>query len=362
MPSEYPMITPRAFWIIRFSSLGDIVICTSALGWLKQKFPRVPIYFVTSEQYVGLFEQDPRIHEVIAFDRQAGFKGFLHFLRHTLKPKMRDVGGHIIDLHNSLRSTLLRDLSPLESPIVIEKHTLARLWVCLTRHDILRSRLPLAHGIVSQLSRMYGPTLSEHRQNWREHPPRLHAPHTLAPELKQQLSLADNTSYIGIVPTAQWAGKRWPARHFVTLIDQIHTHTPHRCIVFGGRGDTYCSDIAQAGNSINATGKLGLSDVMAIMKHRCRAVIANDTGLMHMADALEVPTCAILGPTTRSMGYPPLGRRSFIAQRPMVCRPCSRNGSAPCIRISQRACLRSLMPQTVFNACARQWEWPCSSL
>ena len=348
---------PNAFWIIRLSSLGDIVVTTSALSWLKAKFPSVPIFFITSQEYAPLFTHDPRITQVFAYNRSPNVLAFIHFIRHVLNPAMRIHGGELIDLHSNLRSRILRHLCPLPTSVIIHKHTLARLFVCTTKIDILNHRKPLAYGIVDQLQQRYGVLPSSNLISIK---PKLYPPPSDNSALHQKWKLQPNPSYIGMVPTAMWAGKRWPAAHFIQLIHLIQSQTSYRCIIFGGPRDTYGHDIAKHTDAINTTGQLSLSEVMTLMKHCCKMVIANDTGLMHMADALNIPTCAILGPTTTSMGYPPLGVHSFCVERNIWCRPCSRNGQAPCIRLAQRTCLRDLSPQTVFETCKKNWNWACS--
>lgn len=338
---------PSAFWIIRFSSLGDIIVTTSALAWLKAKFPVTPIFFITSKEYAPLFTHDPRVTHVFAYNRSPKLLDLIYFVRHTLNPEMHRYGGEVIDLHNNLRSRLLRLACVLPTTVVIHKHTVARLFVCISKIDILKHRKPLAYGIVDQLNRQYGDISSPN-------------PVAIRPKLYTPSLQTQETPNIGIVPTAMWAGKRWPASHFTQLIQLIQSKTPYRCMVFGGPKDTYCHGIATQTGAINMAGKLSVSEVMTHMEQSCKMVISNDTGLMHMADALDIPTCAILGPTSVSMGYPPLGPRSFCVERHIWCRPCSRNGQAPCIRLSQRTCLRDLSPQMVFNTCQKNWNWTCS--
>jgi ADP-heptose:LPS heptosyltransferase len=81
---------------------------------------------------------------------------------------------------------------------------------------------------------------------------------------------------------------------------------------------------------------------------RCSAFIANDTGLMHIADALNKPNILILGPTSAEMGCIPFQKKSIVLERSLWCRPCSKNGQAPCIRL-KRYCLAEITPEMVFS-------------
>jgi heptosyltransferase-2 len=362
---------PSAFWVVRFSSLGDVVISTAVIEGLKQVYPKVPIIFITSQEYVGLFTWDSRIDQVVAFNRTSGsLISFLSFVAKDLGPRMRQEGGWVIDLHNSLRSRLLRGMVPIPTLMVVRKWTLRRLFLCITKMNLLKNRKPLCQEMVTDLEQSLKKKLKLPLNNsFPTSPlpvpfppvrPKLMMPPNpqASREIQKTLpDVPDAASVVGLIPSAQWPGKRWPLNAFRDLIQLIHAKTPFRCAILGGGRDTWAQELARHTHAHNWVGKLDLSSVMSALSLRCSYVIANDTGLMHMADALSLPTCAILGPTTRDMGYPPLGERSFIVEKALGCRPCSRNGSAPCIRWGKRPCLRDLSAQEVFQACANRWGW-----
>jgi heptosyltransferase II len=342
----------KPFWIIRLSSLGDIIVTTSALSWIKHHYPEAHIYFITASEYKGLFVNDPRIKEVISFDRKnQTLWDMIRFIRQSLVPKMKSEGGVIIDLHNTLRAKVIKALVPLQTIVTLKKLNFRRLFLCLFKINLLKQEAPLAHRICNQLSATLLP-----KENF------LPLNTTLYPPSKSSLNfehIKPDQIYIGIVPVANWPGKRWPSNHFVRLIQKIQTETSYHCIVFGGPQDTYASLIAKEGKAISLVGQLSLSNTLGIMNQFCKMVIANDTGLMHMADALNIPTCVLLGPTHASMGYPPLGKDSFICSKELWCQPCSRTGEAPCIRLGNRACLSTLFPEHVFDVCQKRWGWQC---
>ena len=142
----------------------------------------------------------------------------------------------------------------------------------------------------------------------------------------------------------------------------IQQKTAYHCVVFGSAEDVFCHQIAQNTQAINLTGQLSLNEVVDTIKFKCEMTVANDTGLMHISDAVGVPTCALFGPTTPTMtGYPPMRSNSFIADVDLWCRPCSRKGSGPCIRIQKQKCLKHLTPEMVFARCQLAWGWTCSS-
>ena len=81
-------------------------------------------------------------------------------------------------------------------------------------------------------------------------------------------------------------------------------------------------------------GQTSLMETAAVLR-RARAFIGNDSGLMHLAEAVGVPVIGLFGPTVDAFGYFPALEGSKVIERELDCRPCSRNGSRPCPRGTQ---------------------------
>ena len=89
----------------------------------------------------------------------------------------------------------------------------------------------------------------------------------------------------------------------------------------------------------------------------CRAVVTNDSGLMHLAEAVGTPTVALFGPTVQAFGYAPHLAGSTVLEEPdLECRPCSRNGKRPCHR-GDLACLERIDPDRVWQALVPLGPW-----
>ena len=159
---------------------------------------------------------------------------------------------------------------------------------------------------------------------------------------------------VGLIPSAQWSGKRWPLNNFRVLLEQLLQETNYHFILFGGPEDRFCDNlIANLPQTrvTNTQGKLSIAETIAFLE-LCHLVIANDTGLMHLADALKIPSVLFLGPTSAEMGCLPFDPRSIILEHKLWCRPCSKNGQAPCIR-RERYCLTLTTPQAAFKSVLR---------
>ena len=138
--------------------------------------------------------------------------------------------------------------------------------------------------------------------------------------------LPEGGPIIGLGPTANWAGKVWPAERFAALFRELALGLPDaRVAVFAGPGE---AERAMAGpvlqalpGAIDLAGRLSLPEAAACLA-RCRLFIGNDSGLMHLAAAAGTPTLGLFGPTPASE-YAPSGRRAaaVLAPGPAGCSP-----------------------------------------
>ena len=106
--------------------------------------------------------------------------------------------------------------------------------------------------------------------------------------------------------------------------------------------------------ALDIAGALPLLHTAAYLA-RCRAFVGNDSGLMHLAEAVGVPVVSLFGPTVEAFGYYPSLPRSLTIERTIACRPCSRNGSTPCPRRTGE-CLTAIPATTVAGAVASLFD------
>jgi ADP-heptose:LPS heptosyltransferase len=137
--------------------------------------------------------------------------------------------------------------------------------------------------------------------------------------------LPDHAPLIGLGPTANWAGKVWPAERFVALFETLRdTHLPRlgmagaRAVVFAGPGPTEAAMaepvLAALPGAINLAGRLSLSEAAACLA-RMSLFVGNDSGLMHLSAAAGAPTLGLFGPSPADE-YAPSGRRAGFVVAP----------------------------------------------
>ncbi len=329
---------PKKILLLRFSSLGDILMTTAMIRAVRTRFPHARIDFAVREDFKGLVETNPHLDRIWTIKRGAGMKGLFR-LAHDLNREHYDL---VYDAHRSLRSRFLMARVSAKNKVTYAKHYLSRSLALTIKFPRLTDRTRMLERFIEPLE-PYG-------VKYDGRGPEFIVTAVQAESARNKIPDATETErFVGIVPTAQWEGKRWAADRFHELVRRLESQN-QRVLIFGGKGDTFCGDIA-AGLSpervLNLQGKTSLAE-SAYWLSRCSVVVANDTGLMHLADAQGVPTVVIFGPTSGELGCLPFHPSSQTLEPQLWCRPCSKNGEAPCIR-GRRLCLEATQVDDVWN-------------
>ena len=162
---------------------------------------------------------------------------------------------------------------------------------------------------------------------------------------------------IGIAPGggASWGDsafrKHWPKEKFAYVADSLISKDKCKVILFGSERETdICNFIFDRieNNVINLCGKIGLGEFAAVLE-RCKIVITNDGGPLHMASALGIKTVSIFGPVDKRVYGPyPLSGKHITVKSNVKCRPCYKNFRYPLCE--NRVCLDSIEPSEVVKA------------
>ena len=339
------------FLLLRFSSLGDVVLQTSVVQWLKATYGQnLSITFVTSHEFKDLVLGHPDIQRVITFDRKGGER------LADLAQKIRGLHAEfpitlMLDLHATTRSTLLRwrlwDLPRL----VVDKRRLER-WLLVR----LPGKKPWTYwkflGLEPQVKRV--------PLDWRgllmAQPLEGKEPLTFTPLVAK---MAHARPYVVFAPVASFVSKRWPMESFVALARQFLAEERWRefdLVIIAGPDDHHCRafDEIQDARLLNLQGKTKLAESTAWVQG-ARLVVGNDSGMNHLAEAGGVPVITLFGPTHEAFGFAPHLSRSRALSLEPWCRPCSATGARPCFRDTP-VCLTELSPETVRTEMSRVLE------
>lgn len=330
--------TPTArFLIIRFSAFGDVVQTLSVPSAIATTFPGAEVHWITRKDMAGLLRNHPHIHRVWEFDRKAGLLGLM-----KLVWSMRGQGfTHIYDAHNNSRSrVIVWMLRPLGFIGIGPK---------FIRRSIRRwKRLLLFKFRINKFEQPFNGQrdLLEPLERWgisRIAPP---APQIFpSPDVmeKAHTVVGDFANTVALAPSAAYFLKRWPKEYWKDLIQLM---PGQKFVLLGGPEDSFIEDIHAAAPDrvLNLAGKTSLqvsSGVVALS----RAVISNDTGLLHVAEQLGKRTIALMGPAP--FGFPSRPTTK-IMELNLSCRPCSKHGQGPCVNKEKfHKCLVDITPLQV---------------
>jgi ADP-heptose:LPS heptosyltransferase len=320
MSSNYP----KRILIVRFSSIGDIVLTFPVVAAIKSLFPNCKIHYVTKKNFKVLLEACPAIDEVFLLEDS------LHALRRKINFAQYDA---ILDLHNNLRTRLLFGFH-LKRIFRFPKNNLEK-WL-LTTFKISPKRRK--HVVERYLS-----TLSDLVSDW----PIVSATHQYSIPPGAQFDIQARyhlvpKSYVAIAIGAQFATKRLPTDMLIDLIKKIDGPV----LLLGGKEDQAASsailDACQGQQLVSAVGLTNIHESAWLVKN-ARILLTHDTGLMHIGASFDVPLHVIWGNTIRDFGmYPYRIDQEEVYQYEVTglsCRPCSKIGHQSCPK-GHFACMR----------------------
>lgn len=297
--------------IIRFSSLGDLVLTTPVIENLKKSLPNLEIGLVTKGTYAELFNGDSRINKIFLLSTNTNIWNLAALIR-SWSPDL------IIDLHTNLRSYLLSLLIPTAKTIRYDNKRAERL----SRVKKKKSRLQKQHTVEKYLQ-----TLKKLNVDIRTKQPVISS-EIFDQNITTQFISNHTEIKIGINPGALYFTKRWP--HYHELILRLLADTTAKIILFGHSEDSrYLPSVPSTKRLVNTMGLLNLRQLATLIA-QCDIFVTNDTGPMHMATAVGTKVLALFGSTTLELGFWPLGDQHEIIEIDLPCRPCHLHGRERC--------------------------------
>ena len=323
--------------LVRFSSIGDILLTTPLVRALARRHPEARLVYVTKRAMVPLVADNPHIAEVVALERDEPIRSLARRLA-ALEPS------HGLDLHGSLRSAALRLLVRCHWA-GYRKRKLARTLLISTKLDTYGRRVPVAERYFEAARHLDAQPDGD--------PPEFSLGRGARERVAQWLAeraLAD-ARVAALAPGAAHATKRWPIAHWSALAERLRAGG-YRPVVVGGPDDRgLAQQLAAAGTAAVAAGEFSLQETGALLA-RARIVVSGDTGVMHMATGVGTPVVALFGPTVEQFGFFPYRAHAVVLQRDLDCRPCSATGTARC-PLGHHRCLGDITPADVAAAIER---------
>ncbi|MBN1300594.1 MAG: glycosyltransferase family 9 protein [Melioribacteraceae bacterium] len=307
--------------VIRLSSLGDVLLTTPVLRALKDMDPGWIIDFCTKPGFTETIKFNPNIRKVIEYQDNTDFTDTL----------VRENYDLVIDLHNNFRSRrLVKNLSA--KILKISKPTVKKFLLVNLKINLFKK--------VRSIPGIYADTIPGLMLDNKG--PEFFFNQDFIPPHK------DNR-VMGICPGSKHFTKMYPVEYFAELGNKL-VERGFKVNLLGGRDDMPVCRLLneQIKGSVN---KCTDNDLIKTAENilECRAVICNDSGLMHLASALTVPVVAIFGSTVKEFGFFPYKVKNLVLENnSLSCRPCSHIGRSDCPK-KHFNCMKQITPEIVLE-------------
>jgi len=323
--------------IIRFSSIGDIVLTTPVIRCIKKQVPNAEVHFLTKQSFVNIVEPNPYLTKVW------GLGSDWSILLAALKQEAFDV---VIDLHHNLRT--LKVKRALKAKAYSFNKLNVEKWL-LTNFKI--NRLPAIHIVDRYLATAEAIGVSNDMQGLDYFIPEA------ARVSVAQLPVTHRNGYVGVVIGAALATKQLPLSKLKALCAAIE----QPIVLLGGPEDAVngqlLADINQE-KIFNACGKFKLHESASLVQ-QAKVIVTHDTGLMHIAAAFKKPIISIWGNTVPAFGMGPYYGNAEVANAlfevsDINCRPCSKIGYKQCPK-GHFKCMQLQPIDAIVAAVNRMW-------
>ncbi len=342
--------------ITRLSSMGDVILQTPLISWLKYSVPELKITFVTFEEFSCLIKDHPHIDQVIGLKRLKGLKDLrnIHELCRGLAEQDIDC---VIDLHNTLRAKLIRFFLFRTPNIIVNKRSFLRFLLVKFKINLLKNLESHHTRLIKDFGFIFESELGiESLQTKLQHEAGIQGLGVSSSAVSFMNDLEKSSQkYLVISPVASFVSKRWPISRYEDLIVKIlaeKSFSEYDIYIVAGPNDKYVDEgisqeVLTNPRVTNLRGQLSLLESLKVIA-KAQACITNDTGSLHMAESCGVPVIAIFGSTSESFGFRPHLKNSDVISSSVWCRPCSATGSKKCFR-SKHYCMLGISANDVFN-------------
>ncbi|MFA5975865.1 MAG: glycosyltransferase family 9 protein [Elusimicrobiota bacterium] len=316
----------RKILIIQLKRAGDVLVTTPVLPVLRQQFPEARIDFLTEGAFAPLLEQHPDVDQVQVYDPRAVLS--------SIRKVRRQRYDWIIDFQSSPRSALLVFLSGARLTVGYR----VPFWGRVYRETVKRpvGRQSVVDGKFSLVENLTGPVaerpmlkiyLSDDEKKW-------------AAGAMESVSAQ---AIVGLVPTHRRVSRRWPVESYAALAQDLIRRENDVWLFWGPGEEPYVDRLSRMVPGARKIPPTTLRQMAALLE-RCRLVITNDSGPMHLAVAAGAQTLTLYGPTDPVNWNPGVPPHRFLQADGVPCLGCNLN-ECP----FQHECMTRLASEMVFK-------------
>jgi ADP-heptose:LPS heptosyltransferase len=333
-PGPAPVrLPPDHILFIRPGGIGDAVLLAPAIRSLRNQYHDIRITVLAEKRNAGVFPLIPGVDRLLCYDNPG-----------ELLTALRGIYDAVMDSEqwHRLSALVVRFVS---APVKIGFDTNVRL-------RMFTHTVPYNHDDYETLSfsRLLGPLRVGEEPAFDE-APYLTVPSSAAGIAGGLLEPLQGEAFVTVFPGASIPERRWGAERFNRVAAAL-AGFGIRVVVVGGKEDRQQGvTIITGTEGLNLAGRTSLAVTAAVIG-RSRLVLSGDSGVLHIAAGLNVPTVSLFGPG-RAKKWAPRGERHIVINKELPCSPCTTFGTTPRCPIHAR-CMRDITVDEVVNAVCMQ--------
>ena len=320
--------------IIHTAFIGDIVLSTALVSKEKEKYPDSDIYYLTTPLGKEILKNNPKIKEIIVYDKRGKDKGFVAFISFVRKiRKLRiDV---CLTPHRYLRSSILSLLSGASIRVGYDIASLSFVYNKKIKYDKTKHEVEKLLSFVDDSPKRFELEMYPSEKD----------------KIKIDTILKNffqNKKIILIAPGSKWFTKRWPEEYFKILIQNLVKRNDLLIVITGGKEEKEI-ELNLDSKVLDLRGEISLLELAELTK-RAILVVSNDSAPIHITSAFpNTRIVGIFGPTVKEFGFFPWSENSKVFEiNGLYCRPCAIHGGNSCPEKHFR-CMREITPDLIEN-------------
>ena len=334
---------PKRILVIRLDRLGDVVLSTPVVRALREAYPRAFLAMMVRPVCRELVEGHPCLDQVIVYDKDGRHRSIWQTARFALGLRRYRFEAAIV-LHPSNRSHWIPWLAGIPVRVGYERNT---SWL-LTHRVSHRKQEGRRHEATYTLQMLQALGLE---------PPEPHPVIPVHPECATRvherlraLGVLDDRLLVAVHPSASCVSKRWMPERFADVADRLAAQQGMTVVIIAGPDDVAQAQAmarAMRQPAIDLAGQLSVGELAALLA-RCRLLLSNDSGPVHIAAAVGTPVVDIFGRNQRGLSptrWGPLGNGHVVLHKEVGCVVCLAHQCT-----IQFKCLTELSVEEVYQA------------
>lgn len=330
----------RKILIVHTAFVGDVILMTPLIRAVKRVSPDVEIDVLVIPETAELLNNNPNIRAIQLFDKRRN--KFRSFFRTASRLRKEKYDAAFLP-HSSFTTIALVTFSGIKERIGFERN-FARYF--------LTQRVPFRDGVHRidknlDLIRLFSNLTFDIQAELFPDP-------SAREGIRERLSrhFRDGRRLIAVAPGSVWNTKRWPEEYYRQLMRLLSDKGFGIALIGSKEERQLCEQILPKENSLNLAGETSLLESAAVLE-KCELLICNDSGAMHIANAVKTDVVAFFGPTVQAIGYFPYREKDIVLELDLECRPCSSHGGHKC-PLGHHNCMKQISVKSAFDVISKK--------